>query len=1335
MATILLSAAGAAIGGAVGGSVLGLSAVAIGRFAGAAIGRSIDQRLLGQGSETVETGRVSRLRLTGAGEGDAIPQVYGRMRVGGQVIWATEFRENVTVTSGNRGGGKGNPKPATPDTRTIRYSVSLALALCEGEISRVARVWADGTEMSLSRLNMQVYKGRRDQLPDPRIEAVEGAGRVPAYRGTAYVVIEDLDLSQFGNRVPQFSFEVCRPSQAGGPGADLDPVRAVRGVALLPGTGEYALATTPVAMNFGLGSSGIANVNSASERPDFVTALEALTEELPQVRAASLVIGWFGDDLRCGTCRIRPRVEQRRFDSRNMPWQVSGLTRAAAGEVPRDAEGRAVYGGTPTDQSVIEAILALQQAGQAVLCYPFLLMEQMPGNGLPDPWSEAEDQPVLPWRGRITTSKAPGQPGSPDQTAAAEAEVAAFFGTVRASDFTVTPIAAVPVAQPGTGARDLLSFGGAVKPSPVAYHGPDEWSYRRFILHQAALCAAVGGVEAFCIGSEMRGLTQIRGANDSFPAVAQLVDLAAEVRSLLGPEVKISYAADWSEYFGYQPGGGDRFFHLDPLWADANIDFIGIDNYMPLSDWREGEAHLDAQTWPAIHDLAYLQSNIEGGEGYDWFYPSEAARAAQRRVPITDEVHGEPWIWRFKDLRNWWANPHFNRVGGLRAAEPTAWQPRAKPIRFTEYGCAAVDKGTNEPNRFLDPKSSESSLPRHSTGQRDDLIQLQYLRAMAGYWGDAARNPLSDRYEGRMIDWEHAYVWAWDARPYPAFPANTALWGDGGNYARGHWISGRVSGRRLAEVIAEIAGRAGVEALETEAARSYLRGYLVDQVGAARAALQPLMLAFGVDAIERAGVLRFRARSGRVDQVLDPDRLVRDAELGGVTEVVRGSDVELAGRVRLRFLEADGDYEAISEEAILPDEATHAVAMSEMPLALTRAEGRQVVERWLSEARAAVDTLRLTLPPSDLARGAGDVLLLPEGVGGGRFRIDRVEQIGGAQRIEAVGIEAESYRPILIEETAAALRPFVPPTPVTPLFLDLPLMTGEEVPHAPHLAVIADPWPGTAALYASDEDADYRLDTLVAVRATVGETQSPLLPAPAGLIDRGQGLIVRLRQGLLESIGDTALLAGGNLCAIGDGTPGGWELFQFRDAELIAPQTYVLRQMLRGQLGTEAAGAGIWPEGSILVRLDGVPQQIALSDAQRGQARHYRIGPGGRPVDDPSYAHAVLAFDGLGLRPYAPLHLRVAEAGGDLRLNWIRRTRIDGDRWETPEVPLGEENERYVLRVLRGASVLREIMTETPEWIYPAALRAADGPEAGKRIAVAQISARFGAGVFAFRDL
>jgi hypothetical protein len=122
-------------------------------------------------------------------------------------------------------------------------------------------------------------------------------------------------------------------------------------------------------------------------------------------------------------------------------------------------------------------------------------------------------------------------------------------------------------------------------------------------------------------------------------------------------------------------------------------------------------------------------------------------------------------------------------------------------------------------------------------------------------------------------------------------------------------------------------------------------------------------------------------------------------------------------------------------------------------------------------------------------------------------------------------------------------------------------------------------------------------------------------------------------------------------------------------------------------------------------------------------------------VDDPSFGHAVLAFDGIGLRPLAPVHLRVAQAAGDLRVSWVRRTRIGGDRWDTPEVPLGEESERYLVRVRRGARVLREVDVTEPEWTYPATTRDADGPDAGKRIEVAQVSALFGPGRFAIREL
>ncbi|QDI75948.1 MULTISPECIES: baseplate multidomain protein megatron [Leisingera] len=1296
MATILLSAAGAAVGGAIGGTVAGLSSAVVGRAVGATLGRMIDERLLGSGSAPVETGKVDRFRLTQSSEGSPVAQVYGRMRLGGQVIWSSRFLETST-TSG--GGGKG--RPSQPQVTSYSYSVSLAIALCEGEIAHVSRIWADGEEVAPKDLNMTVYRGTKDQLPDPVMEAVEGAGQVPAYRGTAYVVFENLELSRFGNRVPQFSFDVLRPEQVDSGTYAQDLGQLVQGVALMPGTGEYALAAETVQYSGGPGDAKAANEHTPSGMSDLKTSLTALEAELPSCGAASLIVSWFGDDLRCGSCTLTPKVEHKEAEG-SLPWSVSGLTRGTAAQVLTQ-EGKPVYGGTPADASVIEAIRELQDRGLRVMFYPFILMDQAEGNELPDPWTGGASQPHLPWRGRITLSAAPGQPGSPDGTAAAEAEVAAFFGTVTAADFTV-----------GDGT--------------VAYNGPQEWSLSRFILHNAALCAAAGGVEAFCISSEMRALTQIRGAA-GFPAVAALRALAAEVRLLLGAETKIGYAADWSEYWGYQSPEGDRYFHLDPLWADDTIDFIGIDNYMPLSDWREGEDHLDARSGvPAVYDLGYLRSNVEGGEGFDWYYHSPEAAAAQIRTPITDGAHDEPWIWRYKDIRNWWMQEHHERVGGVRQAAPTAWVPQSKPIWFTELGCAAIDKGTNQPNKFLDPKSSESKLPKYSNGLRDDLMQIHYLRAILGYWGEDANNPVSEEYGDRMLDMSNAYVWAWDARPFPAFPSRADIWTDGENYLRGHWLNGRAGQRTLASVVAEVCRCAGLEDFDVSRLYGVVHGYVNPDVSDARAVLQPLMLRFGFDAVERGGTLQFRMRSGSGAEALALEHLAESGELEGTLELSRASEAELAGRVRLRFTEWGGDHAAGSVEAVLPDEATHSVSQTELPLALTGAEARQVAGRWLAEARISRDTLRFQLPPSMLHLGAGDVVSLPLEGGEQLYRIDRLEQ-AEAQLAEAVRIEPGTYDLAAVAEELPGVNAFAAPGPVLPLFLDLPLMRGDEVPHAPHLALTARAWPGSVAVYGSEADENYALEQVIAARQVIGVTETPLLAAGAGRWDLGADLQVKLISGSLESRTVEAVLNGANAAAIGDGTPGSWELFQFRAAELIAPQTYLLRGRLRGQQGTDAVMPEVWPAGSYVVLLDGTPVQLELAPEQRRRVRHYRIGPARRALEDPSYVHRQESFEGIGLRPYAPVHLRLSGAlGEDIAAVWVRRTRIEGDSWELDEVPLGEETESYRIRVMRGTAVLREETVAAPGWAYPAAAQAADGVQAGDVLEVAQRSARYGAG-------
>jgi hypothetical protein len=936
--------------------------------------------------------------------------------------------------------------------------------------------------------------------------------------------------------------------------------------------------------------------------------------------------------------------------------------------------------------------------------YPFILMDIQPGNGLADPWSGAPDQPAVPWRGRITLAVAPGRAGSADKSAAAADEVAAFFGQAEAGDFQVDG-------------------------NTVRYNGPEEWSYRRFVLHYAHLCALSGGVDAFCIGSELRGLTQIRDAADGYPAVRALCALAEDVRAILGPEVAIGYAADWSEYFGHQPGdaSGDVLFNLDPLWASPAIDFIGIDNYMPLSDWRDGTSHADGNAG-SIYSLGYLTGNVAGGEGYDWYYADAAGREAQERLPITDGAYGEDWVFRYKDLVSWWSSPHVNRIAGVKLAGTTEWQPRSKPIWFTELGCPAVDKGTNQPNVFHDPKSSESFFPYFSDGSRDDFIQYRYLQAMFAHWNDPANNPPSDVYGGRMVDMSRAHVWAWDARPWPDFPVRLETWIDGANYECGHWLNGRASVAALSEVVAEICDRAGLRDVSVADLYGAVTGYQIEAIESGRQSLQPLMLAYGFDSHAAGDALAFANRGGVVAAEIDPGACVARVS-GPAVELTRAPAAETADRITVGFVRADMDYLPGAVDASSPETAEPRASQTSLPIVFREEQAKGIAERALSEGRIARDTLACALPPSMLAITPGDLLKVGGAGAGDLFRVDRIEE-GGARVLSAVRVEPGVHTAPVQEMSVRRAPVVAAQAPIDVVFLDLPLLTGDEDPVSPHLAVARSPWAGSVAVYSSDEDHGYAFDRELARPAVVG-TLIDVLPAGTPGLWMPAAVRVRLASGSLRSRGAAEVLNGANAAALRFGPAGDWEVLQFQDAELVAPREYRLTGLLRGQCGTDGVMPEQWPAGTDFILLDGAVGQLSLPASTRGLERHYRVGPSVRAYDDGSYVHFAETCMGVGLRPYRPTHF-TARRRDDLgiELSWTRRTRLDGDSWLGRDVPLGEEEEAYLLRIWNGASLLREVETSTPGYVYSAGEQLED--EAGPAIAfeVAQMSVRFGPGPF-----
>ena len=1357
MASLALGIAGTALGGSIGGTIFGLSAAAVGGMVGSAVGSVVDSMILASmmPDQRIEGQRLESLSVTTSTEGAVLPRVHGRMKVGGNIIWATDFREEITEEK--QGGGKGGGPSVT--TVTYRYYVSFAVALCEGPITGIGRIWADGDAMDLTNATYRVYLGSEDQEPDTFMESKIGAGKVPAYRGTAYIVFEDILLEDYGNRIPQLSIEVLRPL------ADDDVAEGmVRAVTMIPGTGEFVYATQPVSndlkeytlQTIGLGgSSGDSsseNRNADRTRTDFLEAVDSLQASIPGIESVSLVVSWFGDDLRGFACQLRPGVEvggvesaavenplsqlfpwlpTNKFTSRL--WSVNGIGRADAHLVGHDSGGRPMYGGTPADFSVVEAIQELKSRGLRVTFYPFILMDIADDNTLPDPYSDNAStigQPAHPWRGRITCSPAAGYDGSIDQTFAAQQTVTNFFGDAEASDFTIQ--------DAETGPLDWRE--------PVWTGDPNEWSFRRMILHYAHLCAENGGVDSFLIGSEMPGITTIRDGVGSYPGVDAFVDLAAEVSAILGSGTDVSYAADWTEYFGHHPadGSGDVYFHLDPLWASPHVDFVGIDNYMPLSDWRDGFDHLDAQAWPNIYDRGYLQSNVEGGEGFDWYYASASDRTSQVRTPISDGAAGKPWVFRYKDLRSWWSNQHYNRPDGVEAGSPTAWVPGSKPFRFTEFGCPAVDRGPNQPNVFYDPKSSESFVPYFSRGWRDDAVQRAYLEAFIGYWADDANNPAAGSYSGRMVDMGEAAAWTWDARPYPFFPALEDVWSDGANWRLGHWLNGRLGAASLRALVRDLCLRAGMDAseIDVEALYGAVEGYTVDAIESARASISICASHFGFDATESLGRIKFQPRGqAPVKTLALADLLAGDN--GEPITFERAQETELPQSLKWNVLRSDEDYNQATTEARRRVVKSSRTTTESFPLAVPPEEAARRVERSLQERWTGRETSSFGLPPSQIALDPTDVVEISHD---GRLYPVRLQSI---RDNEARNIEA-----ILQDRLAYDLPPG--PTVGTSLaratvfgaaqlrFLNLPQLRADHPAYQPLLAAYAAPWPGDMAVYRSPSEDGFSLLRTFSTRAQFAVTAAAFEAGPTSRFDLANELLIDVSNGTLTSVTDLQLFDGENSFAVETAT-GVWEIVQAGQIDLVAEGQYRLTRLLRGQRGTEGAMVPTLAAGAQVIVLGATLANLPINESDVGIPYNWRVGPATLTMDEDAFTAAAFTPTGRGLQPFSPCHVRQpylrGRTTGDLSIEWIRRSRdLGADSWAAADVPLAEDVESYEVDIMDGSTVLRTLSASSPSVTYTEAQQVTDfgaalGPGDTVDIRVAQLSTVYGRGAVTYETL
>lgn len=338
------------VAGAVGGFFLGgIGGAAMGANLGSAVAGIFDSGNSNNSSTVVKLppnigNRLSDLRIQASSYGRVIAQIYGSMRLAGNIIWSSDITEiksqhtKVTETS-------------EQEIITYSYKVSLAIAICKGEIDELLRIWADGKLLSFSDLDknagkFNIHLGSEDQLPDDIIARYEDEP-FPAYRSICYVVIEDFPLVEYGNRIPNFTFEVKKVIRQKPATQD-----KIEDIILLPGSGEYVYSTQVTTKSresiYGEMNPQKINMNNSQNKANVIIALDQMQNNLPNIKWVSIVLTWFATSSNADDSIIIPKVEfkddgKTRFSPNY--WKVRNFTRDTAKLVLRFEDGTPTYGG------------------------------------------------------------------------------------------------------------------------------------------------------------------------------------------------------------------------------------------------------------------------------------------------------------------------------------------------------------------------------------------------------------------------------------------------------------------------------------------------------------------------------------------------------------------------------------------------------------------------------------------------------------------------------------------------------------------------------------------------------------------------------------------------------------------------------------------------------------------------------------------------------------------------------------------------------------------------------------------------------------------------------
>lgn len=174
--------------------------------------------LFGGHNTTIRENKISSFTVSTAEYGSTVPEILGTTRISPNVIYYDDFTAHEHRQSQKSGKGGGS----RTTTITYTYTVAVILALCEGQISGIGKMWKDKSlyQYPNGDIGLTLFDGKADQKPWAYV-----AGKHPdkalAYPGLAYMA-GVIDLGD-GGSMPSYNFEVKGKLLETGDGIDVNP--------------------------------------------------------------------------------------------------------------------------------------------------------------------------------------------------------------------------------------------------------------------------------------------------------------------------------------------------------------------------------------------------------------------------------------------------------------------------------------------------------------------------------------------------------------------------------------------------------------------------------------------------------------------------------------------------------------------------------------------------------------------------------------------------------------------------------------------------------------------------------------------------------------------------------------------------------------------------------------------------------------------------------------------------------------------------------------------------------------------------------------------------------